>query len=183
MEYSEKDIENHIMEYELLWDKYKIKELTNQFPTEYGIIDILGYDPQTKKLIVIELKKGTVDENAVGQLMKYMAAIKEIAATLKGNPDMPIDIQEITGIGGLLIGTHATPGVHAITRTFGFIKYIELDIMLQIYPLCYINQRKEDSLVKDVQRFIDEDMDIINQIQRASNEYSASINNDESPQE
>jgi hypothetical protein len=175
LDYSEKDIENHIMEYELLWDKFQIRELTNQFPTEYGVIDILGYEPKSKRLIVVELKKGTVDENAVGQIMKYMSAMKEIAATFKSNPDLPIEIQEIVGVAGLLMGTNATPGVHAITRAFGFIKYIELDVMLQIHPMFYVKQRREESLSKDVQRFIDPETGMFGQIQWASAEYKASI--------
>ena len=157
MDYSEKDIEEYIIDYQMLWKEYGIEVLDNQFPTEYGVIDILGYKPKTKMLIVVELKKGTVDENAVGQIMRYMAAIKEMQEAFKNNPDLPVEIQEIAGVLGILMGTDATPGVHAIARVFNFIKYIHLDVMMQILPTHYNKPRKPESLTRDIDKFVNDE--------------------------
>jgi RecB family endonuclease NucS len=163
LDYSEKDIENLIIENDMLL-RFGITVLTSQYPTRYGIIDILGYRPESKEIMVIELKKGKVDENAVGQLMRYMAAIKEMQFTFKDNAAiLPYEIHSISDVKGILMGTDATPGVLAIARTFDFITYIDMEIYMQIdmYPCITPYPSKEDVLA-DVKAFLEYEEEIKN---------------------
>ncbi len=48
-----------------------------QYPTDTGQIDILAISKDKKALLVVELKKGRVSDNVVGQIQRYMGYVKE----------------------------------------------------------------------------------------------------------
>jgi len=48
-----------------------------QYPTDTGEIDILAISKDKKTLLVVELKKGRVSDNVVGQIQRYMGYVKE----------------------------------------------------------------------------------------------------------
>jgi hypothetical protein len=64
-----------------LGKKYDIYEedgdLGQQYKTDIGRIDILAVEKKTKKLVVIELKRGRTSDVAVGQLIRYMGWLEE----------------------------------------------------------------------------------------------------------
>ena len=54
------------------------KELIGQqYPSDTGPLDILAISKDRKTLLVIELKKGRVSDNVVGQIQRYMGYVKE----------------------------------------------------------------------------------------------------------
>ena len=59
-----------------------------QFPSDTGPIDILAISKDKKVLLVVELKKGRVSDNVVGQIQRYMGFVLEELAeanqTVKG---------------------------------------------------------------------------------------------------
>lgn len=60
-----------------------------QYPSDTGPIDILAVSKDKKTLLVVELKKGRVSDNVVGQIQRYMGYVKEELAEAN---------QEIKGI-------------------------------------------------------------------------------------
>ena len=48
-----------------------------QYPSDTGPIDILAISKNKKTLLVVELKKGRVSDNVVGQIQRYMGYVKE----------------------------------------------------------------------------------------------------------
>ena len=60
-----------------------------QYPSDTGPIDILAISKDKKTLLVVELKKGRVSDNVVGQIQRYMGYVKEELAEIN---------QEIKGI-------------------------------------------------------------------------------------
>lgn len=48
-----------------------------QFPSDTGPIDILAISKDKATLLVVELKKGRVSDNVVGQIQRYMGYVKE----------------------------------------------------------------------------------------------------------
>ena len=48
-----------------------------QFPSDTGPLDILAISKDKKELLVVELKKGRVSDNVVGQIQRYMGYVKE----------------------------------------------------------------------------------------------------------
>lgn len=48
-----------------------------QYETDTGPIDILAISKDKKQLLVVELKKGRVSDNVVGQIQRYMGYVKE----------------------------------------------------------------------------------------------------------
>ena len=59
-----------------------------QFQSDTGPLDILAISKDKKTLLVVELKKGRVSDNVVGQIQRYMGFVKEELAephqTVKG---------------------------------------------------------------------------------------------------
>lgn len=59
-----------------------------QFPSDTGPMDILAISKDKKELLVVELKKGRVSDNVVGQIQRYMGYVKDELAengqTVKG---------------------------------------------------------------------------------------------------
>lgn len=150
MDYTEKDIERCLVGSGLLSEEYGIEVIASQFRTAYGIIDILGYDPLNKQIVIVELKKGTVDESAVGQIMKYLAAIYDLIDGYQGAEIVPDHIADINKPYGLLIGKKASDGVLATTRIFPFIKFAEVDIEMKIAICMDEYKRSDDSLQADM---------------------------------
>ena len=70
-----------------LGKNYKIYEeegelVGQQYPSDTGPIDILAVSKDHKTLLVVELKKGRVSDNVVGQIQRYMGFVKdELAET------------------------------------------------------------------------------------------------------
>lgn len=65
-----------------LGKKYDIFEedgelVGQQYPSDTGPIDILAVSKDKKTLLVVELKKGRVSDNVIGQLQRYMGYVKE----------------------------------------------------------------------------------------------------------
>lgn len=48
-----------------------------QYPSDTGPIDILAISKDKKTLLVVELKKGRVSDNVVGQVQRYMGYVLE----------------------------------------------------------------------------------------------------------
>jgi restriction system protein len=48
-----------------------------QYPSDTGPIDILAVSKDKKTILVVELKKGRVSDNVVGQIQRYMGYVKE----------------------------------------------------------------------------------------------------------
>lgn len=48
-----------------------------QYPSDTGPIDILAISKDKKILLVVELKKGRVSDNVVGQIQRYMGYVKD----------------------------------------------------------------------------------------------------------
>ncbi|MEZ4772699.1 MAG: PDDEXK nuclease domain-containing protein [Bacteroidia bacterium] len=48
-----------------------------QYPSDTGQIDLLAISKDKKTLLVVELKRGRVSDNVVGQIQRYMGYVKE----------------------------------------------------------------------------------------------------------
>ena len=72
------------------FDIYEIdcEVIGQQFQSDTGPLDILAISKDKKTLLVVELKKGRVSDNVVGQIQRYMGFVKEELAephqTVKG---------------------------------------------------------------------------------------------------
>lgn len=53
------------------------EKVGQQYPSDTGPIDILAISKNKKTLLVIELKKGRVSDNVVGQIQRYMGYVKD----------------------------------------------------------------------------------------------------------
>lgn len=65
-----------------LGNEYQIYEeegelVGQQYPSDTGPMDILAISKDKKTLLVVELKKGRVSDNVVGQIQRYMGYVKE----------------------------------------------------------------------------------------------------------
>ena len=77
-----------------LGKKYNIYEIDGeivgqQFPSDTGPIDILALSKDKKTFLVVELKKGRVSDNVVGQIQRYMGYVKQ---------DLAEKNQEVKGV-------------------------------------------------------------------------------------
>lgn len=164
MEYSERDLEDFLVDNNTLLDYFDLMIVKRQYRTAYGIIDLLCYDPSIHGLVVVEIKKGTVDENAVGQLLRYMSAIKDIVNNLERIPDLPEEIKTIRNVTGILLGADATDGVKNITRYSRAIRFIKTTVTLDVVlkePAC---SRNDNSINNDLYIFSEVTEDILDQI-------------------
>ncbi len=62
-------------DYDIYEDDGKL--LGQQYPTDTGPIDILAISKDKKTLLVVELKKGRISDNVVGQIQRYMGYVKD----------------------------------------------------------------------------------------------------------
>ena len=74
----------------ILGKKYNIYEVDGemvgqQYPSDTGPIDILAISKDNKTLLVVELKKGRVSDNVVGQIQRYMGFVKSDLAEKNQN--------------------------------------------------------------------------------------------------
>jgi restriction system protein len=60
-----------------------------QYPSDTGPIDILAISKDKRTILVVELKKGRVSDNVVGQIQRYMGFVKE---------ELAEDDQEVKGV-------------------------------------------------------------------------------------
>lgn len=54
------------------------EQIGQQYPTDTGPIDILATSKDGKEFLVIELKRGRVSDQVVGQILRYMGFINEL---------------------------------------------------------------------------------------------------------
>ena len=77
----------HNWQYTELGKEYDIYEVDGeqvgqQYPSDTGPLDILAISKDNKVLLVVELKRGRVSDNVVGQIQRYMGYVKdELAET------------------------------------------------------------------------------------------------------
>jgi len=63
------------------------EKVGQQFPTETGPIDVLAVSRDSRRLLVIELKRGRASDVVVGQILRYMGYVKQKVAT----PDQTVE--------------------------------------------------------------------------------------------
>lgn len=85
-----------------------------QFPSDTGPIDILALSKDKKTILVVELKKGRVSDNVVGQIQRYMGYVKEELA------------EENQQVKGIIIGLEDDLRIKralAVTNNIEFYRY------------------------------------------------------------
>lgn len=85
-----------------------------QYPSDTGPIDILAISKDKKTLLVVELKKGRVSDNVVGQVQRYMGYIKEEIAT---------EHQQVKGVIIALENDIRIKRALSVTNNIDFYKY------------------------------------------------------------
>lgn len=63
------------VEYEIFEEEGEL--VGQQYPSDTGPIDILAISKDKKTILVVELKKGRVSDNVVGQIQRYMGYVKD----------------------------------------------------------------------------------------------------------
>ena len=151
MDYSEKDIEDFIVNKSMLMEELGYYTLAKQYRTSYGIIDILAYDDCENNIVVVEIKKGQVDENAVGQLMRYMACMHDLVKFFKelSTEGVPICFKKVENIKGVLIGSSCSDAVKTIARSFPFISFVSHSVEINVSLCSHDYKRTEESLLSD----------------------------------
>ena len=102
-----------------LGKQYDIYELEGeivgqQFPSDTGPLDILAISKDRNTFLVVELKKGRVSDNVVGQIQRYMGYVKE---------DLAEPHQEVKGV---IIGSEDDLKIRralSVTTNIEFYKY------------------------------------------------------------
>ena len=102
-----------------LGKKFNIYEIDGeivgqQFPSDTGPIDILALSKDKKTFLVVELKKGRVSDNVVGQIQRYMGYVKQ---------DLAEKNQEVKGV---IIGFEDDVKIQralSVTSNIDFYKY------------------------------------------------------------
>lgn len=122
---SEFALEKHLEEFLIKnWKKtdlgkeYDIYEedgilIGQQYQSDTGPIDILAISKDKKTLLVVELKKGRVSDNVVGQIQRYMGFVKE-------------DLAENQNVKGVIIGHDDDVKIQralSVTNNIEFYKY------------------------------------------------------------
>ncbi|MCK9460677.1 MAG: endonuclease NucS [Proteobacteria bacterium] len=152
MDYSEKDIEDYLADEDVLSEEFGLTYLQRQFQTSYGIIDILAYQEETNTLVVIEIKKGVIDENAVGQIMRYIGCMNDLIIHCKES-DNPNDcFKNIDNVTGLLIGSKLSDNAISIIRHFDFLDFYSHNINMVIELSSESYTRTAESLLSDFKR-------------------------------
>lgn len=172
MDYSEKDIED-ILFGEVLCDM-GLTVIDRQVNTQFGVIDILAalrIEANIYGLVVIEIKKGTVDESAFGQILRYMGCVHELVEYWKNNkPEENIILKNIKGVRGLLVGRDCTEGVKILTRKHrvDFMKY-RASLHVELDEETF--SRNEESLEKDYENLTP----LIKQVLLVNNGYHEAL--------
>lgn len=85
-----------------------------QYPSDTGPIDILAVSKDKKTLLVVELKRGRISDNVVGQLQRYMGYVKE---------ELAEDNQQVKGVIIALEDDIRIKRALAVTNNIEFYKY------------------------------------------------------------
>ena len=98
------------------YDIYELDGLSvgQQFQSDTGPLDILAISKDRNTFLVVELKKGRVSDNVVGQIQRYMGYVKE---------DLAEPHQEVKGI---IIGSEDDLKIRralSVTTNIEFYKY------------------------------------------------------------
>lgn len=93
-------------------------QVARQFPAGTWSIDFLAIDKRTKTLVVIELKRGRTSDTVIGQLMRYMAWVKENVADKEQSVSGIIVAKEIDA--SLKYAASLLPNVKLLTYAIDF---------------------------------------------------------------
>lgn len=55
------------------------EEVGRQFQSDTGPIDVLAISKDKKEWLVVELKRGRASDNVVGQILRYMGFVQDLA--------------------------------------------------------------------------------------------------------
>jgi len=85
MQYSEKDIENMMIEDVTIIDE-DLEVIGNQISLGgYGTLDILAFDTAKQEYVIIELKSEVINDKAITQLMRYIVALEDYLEEIEDN--------------------------------------------------------------------------------------------------
>ena len=173
MDISESDIEQVIFDEDLL-QSHAIEVIARQYRTEYGVIDIIGYAPDDSAIVVIEIKKGVIDENAIAQILRYMCCIKELLVYCRDKPSdiAPEILKRVSSVRGMLIGSGSTEAARLITRIMTQISLLKYTARLDVGIRDDDWARNEDSVRKDLDRANDQ---LVGGIESAIEQYEEFI--------
>jgi len=90
---------------------------------DVGCLDILATDRATGGLVVIELKRDQGDDEAFGQLCRYMGWAAD-------NMEQP----EFVPVAGIIIAAEITPKLKAAAKTNPNVRLVEYGIKLELSP-------------------------------------------------
>jgi len=98
------------------YDIYEVdgEQIGQQYMSDTGPLDILAISKDKKTLLVVELKKGKVSDNVVGQIQRYMGYVKE---------ELLEPGQEVRGVIIGLDDDHRIQRALAVTQGIEFYKY------------------------------------------------------------
>lgn len=69
--FTEKELEDFLCSNNNLRRHLGLRLITRQYRTPVGVVDLIAYNNNTKRFVVVELKKGALDSNAYLQLERY----------------------------------------------------------------------------------------------------------------
>jgi len=92
-----------------------------QYPSDTGPIDILAISKDKKTLLVIELKKGRVSDNVVGQIQRYMGFVKDELAETN---------QEVKGV---IIGHDDDKRIQRALSVTNNIEFFKYEVNFRLY--------------------------------------------------
>jgi Endonuclease NucS C-terminal domain len=122
----EKYLEDRLVE---CWDSLAwtapLPYLGRQVPcAALGFIDILARDRATRDFVVIELKRDLTDDEAVGQLSRYMGWIKKHRAA-------PVGV----GVRGIIVVRAITPKLRAAALAHETVELYTYDFAIVLHPV------------------------------------------------
>lgn len=106
-------------EYEIFEEDGEI--VGQQYPSDTGPIDILAISKDRKTLLVVELKKGRVSDNVVGQIQRYMGFVKE---------DLAEKDQQVKGV---IIGLDDDVRIRRALSVTNNIEFYRYKVNFQLY--------------------------------------------------
>jgi restriction system protein len=125
----EKHLEDFLVKnwkYTILGKYYDIYEeegelVGQQYPSDTGPIDILAISKDKKTLLVVELKKGRVSDNVVGQIQRYMGYVKDDLAEIN---------QEVKGV---IIGLEDDVRIRRALSVTNNIEFFRYKVSFELY--------------------------------------------------
>lgn len=149
MDWSERDVEDYLVAHPEVIGCDQI--LGRQVNVGVGIIDILAYRNQGRKsgpsVVVVEIKKDQIDCDAVGQLSRYMAAIRE--------PLLSWSIDAVFGLRlqGLLVGSSIDTDALNLCEDLGF-HYWQYELQVVVRADYRVLRPLGDRMDEDRQRVL-----------------------------